>query len=83
MCAGKSRGQVQISSKGTIILHYTWEHPYSGRAVDEFSIDEQGRLRLTTVVTVNNEVAKYVQVYRRKRNSSSSGGRRRSDAGAV
>jgi hypothetical protein len=73
MRRGRSQGRVQISPKGTINLEYTWDHPHSGRATDEFSIDNEGQLRLYTVVHVGGESASYLQVYRRKRPSSGGG----------
>lgn len=60
---------MHISAKGTICLRYTWDHPYSGHATDEFSLDELGRLRLYTVVNVGDQVVSYTQVYRRKSQS--------------
>lgn len=66
MRRGRAHGQVQVTSQGTIKLRYSWDQPHSGHAVDEFSIDEQGRLQLTTVVNVAGDSASYTQVYRRK-----------------
>jgi hypothetical protein len=70
---GRSHGRVQISPKGTINLQYSWDAPHGGQATDEFSIDEQGRLRLYTVVHVDGQSASYVQVYRRRKSSSGGG----------
>jgi hypothetical protein len=66
---------VVASPQGTLVLRYEWDAPHAGHATDEFSIDEQGRLRLATAVQVGDATAGYVQIYRRKaRGSSSSGG---------
>lgn len=81
MCrAGRARGRAQVTAKGTIQLQYCWDHPHSGQAVDEFSIDAQDRLRLSTVVEVGGQTASYVQVYRRKSRSSSGGAAPAGDA---
>jgi hypothetical protein len=55
-------------------LYYEWDAPHAGHATDVFSIDEQGRLRLSTHVHVGSEAASYVQVYRRKAGRASSSG---------
>jgi hypothetical protein len=73
MRRGRANGRAQISAKGTIQLQYSWDQPHAGYATDEFSIDEQDRLRLATVVHVGGQTASYVQVYRRKRSSGGGG----------
>jgi hypothetical protein len=65
-CAGHSTGRVSVTAKGTIKLEYSWGPPHAGQAVEEFRIDERGRLLLHTVGTVGNETVEYTQVYTRK-----------------
>jgi hypothetical protein len=65
--AGKSRGSVAVSPKGTIQLRYTWGAPHGGSGFDDFSIDDKGRLRLCTIATVANESVEYCQVYNKQR----------------
>jgi hypothetical protein len=65
--AGRAKGAVAVTPKGTIQLQYNWGAPHGGTGVDEFSIDKQGRLRLCTLATVADDSVQYCQVYNRKR----------------
>lgn len=57
-----------VTPRGSIQLDYTWGAPHGGRGVDDFSIDDQGRLRLCTIATVADESVEYCQVYNKKKN---------------
>lgn len=65
--AGRSKGTVAVTPAGAIKLEYNWGAPLGGTGIDEFSIDDQGRLRLCTIATVGDESVEYCQIYNRKR----------------
>lgn len=64
---GRSKGTVAVTPAGAIKLEYNWGAPLGGTGIDEFSIDDQGRLRLCTIATVGDDSVEYCQIYNRKR----------------
>ncbi|KAF8056366.1 hypothetical protein HT031_006365 [Scenedesmus sp. PABB004] len=63
---GGSTGAARLTRWGSVVLQYEWGAPHAGRGVDEFSLDEAGRLRVATTITVGGQSASYTQIYARR-----------------
>jgi hypothetical protein len=48
------------------VIEYEWGAPHAGRGIDEFTLDDEGQLILTSKLFVGGETAGYRHVYHRK-----------------
>lgn len=63
--AGGHRGRVCVPAKDKLQLHLTWDDPYGGQGLDDFSMPSPTELHVQSTYTVNGKTVKYLTVYRR------------------
>jgi hypothetical protein len=66
LSAGKSSNVARLTPWGSVVIEYEWGAPHAGRGIDEFKLDEEGRLILECKLVVGGETAGYRHVYHRK-----------------
>ncbi|WIA35037.1 hypothetical protein OEZ86_003528 [Tetradesmus obliquus] len=63
---GRSTNVARLTPWGSVVIEYEWGAPHAGRGVDEFKLDEEGRLVLECKLMVGGQTAGYRHVYNRK-----------------
>lgn len=65
-CAGGHRGHASAAAPDRLNLHLTWDDPYGGAGLDEFSMPSPDVLHVNSSITVKGKTCNYRSVYNRK-----------------
>ena len=66
LALGRHKGGVVVTPEGRLRLQIRWPEPLAGSGYDEFWLKNENELRVHSFMTIGDQTAQYLTVYRRK-----------------